>query len=70
MLAPASVACIPRQLLPLLAVRPSSIQRLGSRLPSKWLPEPPTPEPRRRLRVLSSRPEMKEKRNGSHTGDR
>ena len=30
MLAPASVACIPRQLLPLLAVRPSSIQRLGS----------------------------------------
>ena len=30
----------------------------------------PTPEPWRRLRVLRSRPEMKERRNGSHTGDR
>ena len=50
-LAPASVACIPKQLLPLLAVRPSSTQRLGStHISSAAIEVPPrriapTPEP-------------------------
>ena len=63
---------------PASADRPRSSQRLGSTHISSAAIEPitwlraglPTPEPWRRLRVLSSRLEMKEKRNGSHTGDR